>query len=268
MVWFKVDDGFYSDPKVMGVVRTARASAVGVWLLCGTWSAHKRTDGAIPAYMIDEVGGSEADAQALVTVGLWTKTKSGYLFRNWSDYQPTRDALEAASEAERKRKADYRARKAIDTGKSPAEVPEVSQRDKPGVPALSKHPVPVPVPVPILSTNPPTANAVAPPAKANRGTRIPEPFIVTAEMRSWAAKEVPGLDVDRATRSFVDYWRGATRSPTKLDWLATWRNSLRREFDRLPAVRRSAVPSNMEQHARNVVELQRMQDETRLEIGS
>jgi hypothetical protein len=65
-----------------------------------------------------------------------------------------------------------------------------------------------------------------------RATRIPEPFIVTADMRAWAASEVPGLDVDRVTRTFVDYWRGKSgRDATKQDWPATWRNWLRRDHD-------------------------------------
>src|SRR5690606_34313998 len=61
-------------------------------------------------------------------------------------------------------------------------------------------------------------------AKSPRGRRIPEPFIVTREMREWALTEVPTVDVDAETRSFVDYWRGrAGAGATKVDWVATWR---------------------------------------------
>lgn len=70
-------------------------------------------------------------------------------------------------------------------------------------------------------------------ARASRGTRIAEPFIVTVEMRQWAAAETPLVDVDRSTRMFVDYWRAATGAKaTKRDWLATWRNWLRRDQER------------------------------------
>lgn len=69
--------------------------------------------------------------------------------------------------------------------------------------------------------------------RASRGTRIAEPFIVTVEMRQWAAAETPLVDVDRSTRMFVDYWRAATGAKaTKRDWLATWRNWLRRDQER------------------------------------
>lgn len=67
-----------------------------------------------------------------------------------------------------------------------------------------------------------------------RGTRIPEPFIVTAEMRAWAAKETPSLDVDDVTRRFVNYWRAATRNAAKLDWRATWENWLLKDNDQKP----------------------------------
>lgn len=59
-----------------------------------------------------------------------------------------------------------------------------------------------------------------------RGTRIPDPFIVTASMRAWAADRTPLVNVDGCTERFVNYWRAKTRDATKLDWPATWRNWL------------------------------------------
>lgn len=65
-----------------------------------------------------------------------------------------------------------------------------------------------------------------------RGTRLPEPFMLTNEMREWAVAEVPTVDVEASTRKFVDYWRAETgQKATKLDWIATWRNWLRRDAD-------------------------------------
>lgn len=70
------------------------------------------------------------------------------------------------------------------------------------------------------------------PKTPSRGTRLPDRehggFQVTAAMREWAAREVPDLDVVEATREFCDYWRAVPgQRGTKLDWVATWRNSLR-----------------------------------------
>lgn len=65
-----------------------------------------------------------------------------------------------------------------------------------------------------------------------RGTRIPDDFIATAEMRQWAADRTPLVDVDHSTERFVNHWRAkAGKDATKLDWLATWRNWLIRDQD-------------------------------------
>lgn len=66
-------------------------------------------------------------------------------------------------------------------------------------------------------------------APRKRGSRIPEPFMLTAEMKTWAATEVPGLDVVAHTREFVDHWRAASgASASKRDWVAAWRNWMRK----------------------------------------
>lgn len=51
-------------------------------------------------------------------------------------------------------------------------------------------------------------------------------------MRSWAREKLLVNDawIDRETEEFVDYWRGEGRK--KADWIATWRNSLRRALER------------------------------------
>jgi len=67
-----------------------------------------------------------------------------------------------------------------------------------------------------------------------RGTRIPEPFIVTGDMRAWAATRVPGVNVDSSTEKFANYWRAKTRDATKHDWRATWDNWLISDFEKLP----------------------------------
>ncbi len=58
-----------------------------------------------------------------------------------------------------------------------------------------------------------------------RGARkCPESFEVTPDLRSWAEKERPGIDVDAETASFRDY----TYASAKTDWPATWRNWMRK----------------------------------------
>lgn len=62
--------------------------------------------------------------------------------------------------------------------------------------------------------------------KAKRKCRIPEPFMLTKEMREWGVSDAPAVNLKTETENFVDYWRGA--GGTKLDWIATWRNWMRK----------------------------------------
>ena len=72
------------------------------------------------------------------------------------------------------------------------------------------------------------AEAPQPKAKA---TRLPADFTVTMEMRQWAMEKFPKVPVDKSTESFVDYWQAKSRDNTKLDWVATWRNWIRRDHE-------------------------------------
>lgn len=80
------------------------------------------------------------------------------------------------------------------------------------------------------SSNPTLSDAslnATPPAKPkrNRGTRIPEPFMLTAKMKAYAAERRPTVNVIEETEKFVNHYRSATGTKaTKLDWEATWRN--------------------------------------------
>lgn len=72
-----------------------------------------------------------------------------------------------------------------------------------------------------------------------RGSRIPTPFLVTAEMRKWASEKTPHVDLDRTTEQFCDYWRALPgQRGRKLDWELTWKNRMRECEDK--AVQRSS----------------------------
>lgn len=73
------------------------------------------------------------------------------------------------------------------------------------------------------------ARARAATTPADRGTRIPDDFAATPEMVKWARENTPHVNGRRETEAFIDYWRGkAGREATKVDWVATWRNWMRR----------------------------------------
>ena len=123
MAWFRVDDQFGTNPKVMQIPRAERHACLGLWLHAGVWSAQHLTDGRIPGYMLDELGADVSHRDRLVTVGLWREDGDDVVFNDWVDYQPSRVDVLAMREKERRRKEAYRRKKAASTGESPAGTP-------------------------------------------------------------------------------------------------------------------------------------------------
>ena len=85
--------------------------------------------------------------------------------------------------------------------------------------------------------------------RAARATRIPEDFTVTEDMATWARREVPGLirtgrgklETDR----FIDHFRSASGAVArKTDWVAAWRNWMRRADDDLAKPQRGGSGAN------------------------
>lgn len=171
MAWFKVDDGFHSNRKVLSIPRAQRLAAVGLWTLAGSWSAQQELDGFVPDYMVAEWGGTPRLVEALVTAGLWVRVPEGTEFPKWAEYQPTRADLEAARAREAERKRRYR--KAM-SGRSPVGVP-VGQTE--GHQRESEYPVPSrPDPTQIDITNV-SASLTLVDARANE---------IDEEVSSWA----------------------------------------------------------------------------------
>jgi hypothetical protein len=48
-------------------------------------------------------------------------------------------------------------------------------------------------------------------------------------MTQWAREHAPHVDSKHETEQFIDYWQSkAGRDALKVDWVATWRNAMRR----------------------------------------
>lgn len=111
MPWFKTDDQFHSHPKP----RRAGLAAVGLWNLAGSYSMGYKLDGFVPAWWVADFPQGRKHAEALVRVGLWENAirddEPGYLFHDWSHYQPMADEIEANREAARERQRAFRARR-------------------------------------------------------------------------------------------------------------------------------------------------------------
>lgn len=121
MTWFAVDDMFHSHPKLAELGTGKRfAEAVALWTMAGSWSALHLTDGRVKTAQLTRLVPYQPTQAAndLVRVGLWETTAEGFQFRDWADYQPTRDEVEAKREkgAARTRKSRRRASVSNDVG--------------------------------------------------------------------------------------------------------------------------------------------------------
>lgn len=235
MTWFRIDDGFHGHPKVVEL----SLEAVGLWALSGSWCAQYLTDGFISARTVRRFGGSSEATSELVSSGLWIETDDGWQFKDWSDYQPMKEEVEAERSAARERMKRVRAAKKGVTS------PDVRPNDH-GTSGGGSPEVRVAPPDQLPPTSSPSSTKKG--GAAKRGTRIPEPFIVTAEMRSWAAEHAGLVDVDRSTMKFVNYWRAKTgQAATKLDWPRTWQNWLLSDQEKAEARPKRMTPTERAQ---------------------
>lgn len=98
--WFKIDDGFWSHPKVIEL----SPSAVALWVRAGSYCAGHLTDGEVKRATLRLLAADEADALELVACGLWDEVPSGWAFHDWEDYQPPASATkEKRAELSRRR---------------------------------------------------------------------------------------------------------------------------------------------------------------------
>lgn len=99
MPWFKVDDKLHDHRKA----RKAGRSAMGVWVLAGSWCMASESDGFVPASVLARWG-TKRDAERLVAVGLWypdeQDDEDGWRFHDWLSYQPDARTMRLKQEAE------------------------------------------------------------------------------------------------------------------------------------------------------------------------
>jgi hypothetical protein len=199
MTWFKVDDNLATHMKVI----QAGNEAMGLWVRAGSWAAQQLTDGYVPNAIVALLGGTES-AETLVNVGLWHIAQDGYEFNDWGIYQPTRQSVMGEREAAKERQRKYREGRTIQTHE----------------PEKASHPI------------------TSQPAKkvpATRGTRIPNDFHITEEMQTWFSANVTGISSRVELEKFIDYWTSQPgQKGVKTDWVATWRNWMRRASQDAP----------------------------------
>lgn len=94
MPWGRVDDTFHSHPKVTSIPAGIRMAAVGLHWMAISWCNAHLTDGRVPAHVVEVLGGTVEQADALVSARLWHRMAKGYKIHDFLDFNTSRAALD------------------------------------------------------------------------------------------------------------------------------------------------------------------------------
>lgn len=210
MAWAKVDDGWWSHPKVLGLSLPAR----GLWITTLSWSCAQRRS-IVPEGLVSMVGGSNIEAKELVDAGLWLVGDGGWTIHQWAEYQ---DASLREKRAEAGRKGGIR------SGESRRNEANTRSKDEANVEAGS-------LPIPSLPEEI---------SQPRRASAAPADMPVTDEMRQWATKEGIRHDaLETETAGFLDWHR--SKGSKHKDWVAAWRTWMRKAKGFRPEITTAAT---------------------------
>lgn len=229
MPWFNVDDGFAFHRKT---VRAGNAAA-GLWVRAGSWCAKELTDGFVPDHMVRTMG-TLKQAERLVVAGLWVRDdeRQGFQFHEYTEdgRNFSREVVLKKREQAAEKKRKQREGNGQKSGKSQVDevCPQGTDGGVPeGVPGGVNASPPLPSPPSSPNGEEPSLRSGSRRA-SNAASTIPDNFTVTAEMVAWAQQETPLADGRRETAAFIDHWKQATKNHRKRDWVAAWRNWMRK----------------------------------------
>lgn len=136
MTWIKLDDSLPDHD------RAVRAGDRAMWLwvtgLC--WCSRHLTDGRIPVAIVPRLNGAPDAldlAQVLVDVGLWSKSKKGFVVKNYTTFQRSKEQVvnEREKTADRvKRHREKRAGNGVTNGAETHSERAGSDSDPPNPP--------------------------------------------------------------------------------------------------------------------------------------
>lgn len=147
MPHFQMDDAFSDSKEVLALPRKYRLECVGLFALCGCWSANKLLDGFVPDEQLKKLGGRKILVDLLAGITGpdgedWSliefvsgQVSSGIRIKNWPKWQKTRDEVLAYRKAEadrKKRERDAKKQRAIDAASRNGEL---SGSDTPAIEA-------------------------------------------------------------------------------------------------------------------------------------
>lgn len=295
MTWFKVDDGFWSHPKVAAL----SDAAIALWVRAGSYSSQHLTDGHIARSVLRMLGESSAVAE-LLDARLWDEVDGGYQFHDWAEYQETSAAVKLRREQARERQRRSRAAREAKRARPPKGTSSVT-RDSNGTDAeghdesadqdATAEPTetasdenvqvsdlqPTDVTQSVtrdntreFSTPDPTVGRVGTTSLPSlplspkgdregprkRGTRLPEDWMPRQDTIDWAKANHPNVNLRAEHEKFMNHWPAQPgQKGVKLDWDRTWRNWIIRAGEH--SASRLPAASGMTRHEQKIAAAER-----------
>lgn len=199
-LYIKLDVGYFDNPKIATV---NRPTALLLHIASIAYARRHLTDGRVPVDLVIRqcLGAKRVDADTLFDAGLWVDAGGGMAdIHDYGEHQQMAEAISAASKR----------------GRSAAHARWNAEGNADG-----------------MQNAMPEERRGEERERVARATRIPADFAVTDQMRTWATKNAPRVDLDRETENFRDYWVAKSgKDATKVDWTRTWQKWMRTESDR------------------------------------
>ena len=93
--WVRLDTALPDNPKFLVLLGMKDGHRAGFVYCCAlAYSGKQGLSGFITIEALPRVNGRKADADALVSVGLWTDTPGGWLINGWEEFQQSNDETE------------------------------------------------------------------------------------------------------------------------------------------------------------------------------
>lgn len=234
-MWFRVNDGLFSDPKWSKTSNISRA----LWVTAGSWCSAYLTDGNVPRNALRSLGGTAKAAQGLVDVGLWEETETGWLFHDWKEYNPLRETVlqqraETAARVQKhrqSRQADRERRNGVSNPAPPARA------------------VPDPTPLSTSTAGKSSSSNLSDAKNDKTDDKIDE----TTGPARWRIMTPPGavpagVDADAEWDRFIERNAGTELRDPRAAWLGWLRKAAPAEAPNhtLPAPRPTPTPSRPE----------------------
>jgi len=118
--WVRLDTGFPSNAKILGLVSDRKEGAAFGYVCSLAWSGGHGTDGFIPAVALPLCHLSATTARSLCDAGLFLPVLGGYQINDWTEYQMT--STETAARSEKAQAAARKRWERTDAGRNASRI--------------------------------------------------------------------------------------------------------------------------------------------------